>query len=242
MLISEILTHIKAADVDTKLQYHDTLNPKFWDDRDQLIPDVRKHMLDIAEQYRIFLNLPKDSVHDIIFTGSNANYNWTSLSDVDVHVVADLSHLQSDYLEDYLKAKKDLWNSKHKITIHGYDVELYAQDEDEKIKAGGIYSLIDDEWKVHPVMRQPSFDEFSVRTKSASIMDSINSIEDKGSDALDKALELKEKIKKMRKSGLEKGGEFSTEALVFKVLRNNGYLDKLSELILKLQDERLSLT
>lgn len=235
------LLKINVSDVDTKLQYHDELNPKFWDDKDQLHADVRQHLLDIAEEYRKFLNLPKEDIHDIIFTGSNANYNWTSLSDVDVHLVADLSKLKSPYLEDYLKAKKSLWNNKHDITIHGFDVELYAQDETDKLKAGGIYSLIDDAWKVHPVMRTPSYDELSVKTKAAAIMDTIDSIDDHDDSALKLAIDTKEKIKKMRKAGLESGGEMSVENLAYKTLRNNGYLDKLSNIIVKIQDEQLSI-
>ena len=46
-------------------------------------------------------------------------------------------------------------------------------------------------------------------------------------DFLKKHENLKNKIKKYRQSGLDSNGEFSTENLVFKVLRNTGYLEKL---------------
>ncbi len=52
----------------------------------------------------------------------------------------------------------------------------------------------------------------------------------KSSFDVDKVNTLKEKIKKMRKAGLDKKGEYSVENLAFKVLRNNGYLEKLGEL------------
>ena len=45
----------------------------------------------------------------------------------------------------------------------------------------------------------------------------------------------------MRSSGIRKGGEFSIENLVFKELRNNGYLEKLSTYIVKTKDKSLSL-
>ena len=38
---------------------------------------------------------------------------------------------------------------------------------------------------------------------------------------------FKDKLKKYRTRGLEDGGEFSNENLVFKVLRRNGYIQKL---------------
>jgi hypothetical protein len=45
----------------------------------------------------------------------------------------------------------------------------------------------------------------------------------------------------MRFAGLKKAGEFSVENLVFKELRNRGYLDKVNDYILSTQDENLSL-
>ena len=45
----------------------------------------------------------------------------------------------------------------------------------------------------------------------------------------------------MRASALKRGGEFSVENLVFKELRNLGYIDKVTEYIRSKQDQRLSL-
>jgi peptidoglycan hydrolase-like protein with peptidoglycan-binding domain len=49
------------------------------------------------------------------------------------------------------------------------------------------------------------------------------------------------KIRKFRECGLEKGGEHSDENLVFKILRRNGYLEKIKEMKDKLIDKKLSL-
>ena len=45
----------------------------------------------------------------------------------------------------------------------------------------------------------------------------------------------------MRKAGLERAGEWSTENLVFKILRNLGMIDQLAEKIRELEDQELSL-
>ena len=45
------------------------------------------------------------------------------------------------------------------------------------------------------------------------------------------AEKVKAKIMKMRKEGLAERGEFSVENLVFKKLRNEGYIEKLIDLI-----------
>ena len=50
-----------------------------------------------------------------------------------------------------------------------------------------------------------------------------------------------EKLAKYRESGLHDGGEYSEENLVFKVLRRNGYLQKIRSLSDKIVDKKLSL-
>ena len=52
---------------------------------------------------------------------------------------------------------------------------------------------------------------------------------------------FKQKVRNMRKTGLEGAGIFSTENLAFKVLRRNGYLGRLNDLIDKSYDSLLSL-
>ena len=52
---------------------------------------------------------------------------------------------------------------------------------------------------------------------------------------------IKQKIKKMRKTGLETIGAYSVENLAFKVLRRNDYLEKLSNAKRKAYDKMLSL-
>jgi hypothetical protein len=47
------------------------------------------------------------------------------------------------------------------------------------------------------------------------------------------AVSLKNKIMNMRREGLAREGEFSVENLVFKKLRNEGYIEKTIELISK---------
>jgi hypothetical protein len=55
--------------------------------------------------------------------------------------------------------------------------------------------------------------------------------------SLEKIESLKDKIKKMRESGLETGGEYSTENLAFKLLRRRGELNTLYALMNQAQDE-----
>ena len=57
-----------------------------------------------------------------------------------------------------------------------------------------------------------------------------------------KSLEItKDKIMKMRKAGLERKGEFAEENLIFKALRNTGYIGKLNDVIRNEYDRSVSL-
>ena len=52
----------------------------------------------------------------------------------------------------------------------------------------------------------------------------------------------KDKLKKYRTCGLEKNGEYSDENLVFKVLRRNGYIEKLYDFENEIIDKKYSLS
>jgi hypothetical protein len=123
-------------------------------------------------------------------------------------------------------AKKTLWNEHHNITVAGFDVEMYVQDASEIHASTGIYSLTDDSWVLQPNPYDPSIDRKAVRRKAEVYMDMIdNAIKSQcDTSCLDV---LKESVKQMRKAGLESGGEYSVENLAFKVLRRNGYIEKL---------------
>jgi hypothetical protein len=53
---------------------------------------------------------------------------------------------------------------------------------------------------------------------------------------------IKQKIKKMRGDSIAKSGEFAFGNLVFKELRNQGYLDKMDTYQKSNQDKALSLS
>jgi len=69
----------------------------------------------------------------------------------------------------------------------------------------------------------PNLDTINkLKKEKASLQEEI----DKANLIVNKYEELKNKIKRYRQAGLDKSGEYSTENLVFKILRNSGYLEK----------------
>lgn len=229
---------------DISLQYHNNLNPKLWADG-KLKPEVRGKLIQFAETWRDFAMIPKEMVQDIVMTGGNANYNYTDQSDIDVHLVVDRDGfgLPRDFVDQFLQDKKILWTMTHPgITIYGYPLEPYAQDPSETIPMNqGQYSLMNDQWIQMPTNLNLDFTGNQVLQDK---VDHYKQVIDRliRSSASSNALKtIKNKITSARGPAIAKGGEFSLENLVFKELRNQGYMDKIDMYIKSEQDKALSL-
>jgi hypothetical protein len=220
------------------IAYHHTLNQDVWDG-DELRVDVRYKLLEIAKRFIEYLEVPNFKLEDVILRGSLTNYNYTQYSDFDLHVVTDFSVLDCDITEAFYLAKKRIWNDEHDITIKGHEVELYVEDKDAKNVSEGTYSVLDAKWLRIPEYRKPSIDDSAVSAKARDLMTQINRAIKQGS--VEDIQRLQDKIKTMRQSGLDQGGEFSTENLAFKIVRNKGYLDKLYKNKNQKFDQELSL-
>ena len=226
-----------------QLQYHKELNPKLWDDF-VLKPEVRAKLLQFAEVWREFAKIPKEAVQEVVMLGGNCNYNYTDLSDIDVHILVDKKKISSDpLLDDYLRAKKMLWTMSHNISILGYGLEPYAQDRSEEDfkENQGVYSLTKNEWINKPEFIGDSMlKDPMLKKKVKFYMDMIDEMIENHTDT-EAFHNLKEKLREMRGAAIKKGGEFSFENLVFKELRNHGYIDKINEYTKSEQDKELSL-
>ena len=225
------------------LQVHDELNPKLWTKERKLDPEVWQALNRIGKEWAEFAAIPKSSIKDVIVTGGNANYNYTPQSDIDLHLVVDKQQIDCpDVLDDYLQAKKQLWALTHDITVKGQPVELYAQDYRDPFRKGqGIYSLQSNKWLQEPTYKKTSVNHPEVKRKVKELMYQIDALINSNSDDVDAFKKLKNRLRGMRAAGIEKAGETSTENLVFKELRNRGYLDKMSKHIRDLEDKDLSL-
>ena len=75
--------------------YNKTLNPKFWDENKNLKPGIGEMLLKIA--YNFYENTElQPEIKDVYFLGSMANYNHTPQSDVDLHILIDMSEMKMD--------------------------------------------------------------------------------------------------------------------------------------------------
>jgi hypothetical protein len=171
-----------------------------------------------------------------------ANYNHNKQSDIDVHIVVDLDKfgIQKDLAAAFFDASRRIWNKAHNITVKGHDVEIYVQPEQELPKNAASYSLINSRWLAEPVKISPNYDKEVILKKVKDLSRQIDDAESKNY-SLEELNKLKKKISKMRKAGLKSGGEMSNENLIFKVLRRNGYLQKLFKALNTQYDRSMSI-
>jgi hypothetical protein len=225
------------------LEYHKNLNQKLWDDW-VLRADARSHILAVAQKWADYCNLTESDILDVQITGGNVNYNFTPKSDVDIHVLVDHAKLGFDTLEifqDYVRAKKVVFDDSYPITIKGYPIEVYLQDISEKPhKDQGVYSVSKNIWIAKPIYVKdmiPFRDVELAASKQKSLV--IDCIKNQRAAVVARA--IKDNITKVRKTSIGRDGEFAFENLIFKELRNDGTLEALDSYIKRRETEELTL-
>jgi hypothetical protein len=229
----------------------DDLNRDVWDDNDKLDEEIREQLIRIGEDFYEGLELSAEIV-DIAFCGSLCNYNWSEYSDVDLHIILKFDDINEDHelVEKMVDYAKKVWNEQHDITIKGFDVEIAVQDEEDLYgsieggRMGGVYSLLNDEWIKKPSKEDFTPDEDLIRKKASDIMTTVKELEeDYESDVeydelMKKLKKVWKKVKDGRQAGLDREGEYSIENLVFKLLRRNGYIQRIMDVRRKAYDKQ----
>ena len=239
---------VDPDDIDIKnISVKDTLDPIIWDDKQRIKSYLAEHLYKIAKDFFKVLGLDWSLVEDVTLTGSLANYNWSNFSDVDLHLIVDYSDVDDNenLVRDFFRNASAVWNRTHHITVKGHDVELYVQDSREPHHSTGVYSIKYDRWNNVPSKYDPQIDEVNIRKKAAKWMNDVDEVHDLYAEkdyksANEQSERLMKKLKKYRQGGLEKGGEYSIENLVFKVLRRNDYLQRLSSLRIMSYDNMMT--
>ena len=245
----EMLVEIEPEEVSTKtIKFSNQLNSKLWDKDELLKPEVRIAILKISKKYLDSID-KNIKFKDIVLTGSIANYNYNEQSDLDIHIVVDYKNIGDDenLLLKYFKGIKDDWSNKYKLTIYGYPVEIFIQNERTPIESAAVYSVLNNKWIQKPEHNKPDFNIKEIKNIAAKFINKFDDLQKyfKVNKDYDKALSdieiIKKEISDMRKVGLDKEGEFSTENLSFKLLRNLGVLDKINTFKEKLINKQLTL-
>ena len=237
----------KTEALEEDIEKHDTLNPKLFEN-DKLKEEVRAKMLEIVNEF--IDGLAEDNidikVDDILLIGSNASYNYTKDSDIDLHIIADTSNLHCPYdlYPALYGAYRSLFNKKLDINFYGIPVEIFVETDGTPRVSNGVYSVLHDKWVKEPVQAEiPEIDfdafdkEFDVwKNKCLALLDQNNS-----DVTCEDVTNLIDELYVLRKDSIANGGEYSLGNLIFKDLRNKGYLDGLKDLKNSLRSKELSL-
>lgn len=231
--------------------YNKTLCPYFWNDEMELNQRVRNKLLNIANDFISGIEtIDKSNIKDIILTGSLTNYNWTDLSDFDLHIKIDYKDFSDsqETLKELFDMAKVIWNNKHDIKFKGFPVEIYIQDVNESMLTE--YSLIDNVWLKKPVYNEPKIDEHFVNKKVDDYVRKIDFYERTSQENLsnidaeilyNKVKQIKKTISANRAEGIKKSkSEFNEYNLIFKKLRNLGYIEKIVNLVSTFYDASFS--
>jgi hypothetical protein len=220
------------------IEKHPTLNPKLWEGM-RLKSSVRGALLRIAEDFLDYVDVPV-KVLDIIIAGGNANYTYTSHSDLDLHIIADFDSVDCDReAAELFDTKRLLYKRDFNIDIHGIPVELYIEDHREPAVSAS-FSLLKEQWINEPNPDIPDYD----LDKLEHMIEVWRKILAHATQTGDlqtcrKAVKL---LRTYRKKGLDtEQGEFSIPNLVYKSLRNDQTLEGITILINRLHDQELSI-
>ena len=248
--VTKLTENLEANKLTEAVEKHNTLNSKLFTKEEQLKDKVRDKMLEIVDEFLADLKEQeiKIKVDDILLIGSNASYNYTKDSDIDLHILADAkaTKYEKEVAAALYSAYRSLFNKNLDIEFYDVPVEIFVETEDSARVSNGIYSVKKNKWVKKPVQEDiPEYDTKALdelvdkwEAECKELIDDIKA--DKLKDEKRVVKMLEDIYDKLRKKGIAKG-EYSVENLAFKELRNKGYLDQFKDYRNELVSKRLSL-
>lgn len=225
------------------IEVHDTLNPKLWDGT-SLKYDIENKIKEIVFKYVEDSEILKISdIIDIELLGSNASFNYTKDSDLDIHLVVNMEEISCDptLVQIACNAEKALFNKTYNIQIKGIDVEIYVEDVGAGTASNGIYSITKNEW-----IKFPERINIPDVTSDKKFITLLSEWKSRGANLLNS--ESPEDIQQyinelynMRRLSIMVEGEYGIGNQVFKEIRNIGLLEQLKDRKHVLISRRLTL-
>ena len=226
------------------IEVHNTLNPKIWDNNNELKENIKEKINEIVCKYIEDSEvLQPEDVIDIELLGSNASFNYTKDSDLDIHLVVNMEQLTCDptLMQLACNSEKALFNKNYDIKIKGIDAELYVEDVKSGTASNGIYSIKNNKW-----IKFPEKLDIPDVTNNQEYIDLLNEWKSKAEEVLNSTdvQEVKNYINEiynLRRLSIMTNGEYSIGNLVFKEIRNLTLLQQLKDKVNELTSKELSL-
>lgn len=219
--------------------YNTTLNPLIWNEDMTLQNGVADAINNVVNQFVEDLPVPIE-ILDIRIVGSNASYNYTDHSDIDVHIVVNTEVLpyEPKILKLLYNSARASFNKYYSIRIKGLPIELSIEDLNTNLTSNGIFSVTENKWLQlpHPI---------TVKRVDMTTTESYRKLVKKIEDLLAEptSQEIKEMIGKLymiRKNSILTDGEFGKGNLLFKEIRNAGLLQELKAALYDILSKELT--
>ena len=214
------------------------LNTKLFKNN-KLKDEIRNKLVVIADAFVDDLrenNIPLN-VLDYWLVGSNAAYNYSENSDIDIHIIVDFStiNVSRDILSILYNYARNSFNKTYDISVKGMPVELYIEGENSSVVSNGVYSIIKDSWIKEPIKEDISPINITTTPLYKKWKEMLEDVRDNDVEYLLNTLYL------LRKESILREGEYGVGNLLFKQLRNEGYVDLLKDKIHEVRSRELSL-
>lgn len=226
------------------LKMNKDLNPDIWDKNRKMKPHIRQHLLKVVRGFLAFskIDLQTYPISDINISGSNANYNYSGKSDLDVHI--QLNTHGEALIRDMIYTKTVLWKKLRKIKALGLPIEVFVEHEEQPKPAGGVYSLIKNTWLSPPVRFTFDRKDMRIRKLALTMCQRINAA--LKTNDFQTILACNQDILKARRTILNANpgsveGETNPYNLAYRLVRSMGYLDKMNERMNSLRNQELTL-
>ena len=177
-----------------------------------------------------------------MIVGSNASFNYTKDSDLDLHLIVNMSEMSCDpeLVSFACNSEKSIFNDKYSLLMSGVNVEVYVEDIKSTAVSNGVYDLYRDAWIKKPVKLDTSNIDYELFDKTYEeykkhTLDVIKSRDIEQINNLINHLYLQ------RKYSLATEGETGIMNQVFKELRNEGLLQILKAVKAKEKSKLLSI-
>ena len=226
-------------------ELHDTLNQKLWASDKTLIPEVENAIKRIVEEFLSNSEvLSEKDIIDVELVGSNASYNYTDKSDLDLHLVVNMEDLSCDpkLVQIACNAEKASFNRNYDLSIKGVEIELYVEDVKASTASNGIYSLFKEKWIKFPESIESV--DYSTDTEFISKLDELVVEVNQVLSSASSSFEIQDEINNLyntRRESIMSEGEYGFGNQLFKEIRSLGLLDDLKDKKFELASKELSL-
>ena len=226
-------------------ELHDTLNQKLWTSDKTLIPEVENAIKRIVEEFLSNSEvLSEKDIIDVELVGSNASYNYTDKSDLDLHLVVNMEDLSCDpeLVQIACNAEKASFNRNYNLSIKGVEIELYVEDVKASTASNGIYSLFKEKWIKFPEPIESV--DYSTDTEFISKLDELVVEVNQVLSSASSSFEIQDEINNLyntRRESIMSEGEYGFGNQLFKEIRSLGLLDDLKDKKFELASKELSL-